>query len=80
MKKKKIKSMKKDLESENLQINGLESRLGQLENIYQLQRKEHQKRMKELEQNIKCSTIKRSTNQHVNPWTSQDLVTCVINI
>ena len=59
----KFKNMRKDLESKNLQINGLETRLGQLENIHQTQRKEQEKRIKELEKIIKCRDSKFKCKQ-----------------
>ena len=59
----KFKNMKKDLESKKLQINGLETRLGQLENIHQIQRKEQEKRIKELEKIIKCRDSKFKCKQ-----------------
>jgi hypothetical protein len=58
----KSKNTKKDLESKKLQINGFETRLG-LENIHQIQRKEQEKIMKELEKIIKFGDSKLKCKQ-----------------
>ena len=55
--------MRKDLESKNLQINGLETKLEHLENNHHSQRKERDKRIKELEKIIKCRDSKFKCKQ-----------------
>ena len=55
--------MRKDLEWKNLQINGLETKLEHLENNHHSQRKERDKRIKELEKIIKCRDSKFKCKQ-----------------
>ena len=49
-----VSDMKKDLETQNLKVNGLETKMEEVENLHKVQRKEQEKRIKELEKIIKC--------------------------
>ena len=48
-----LRNIEKDLESNKLQINGLESKIEELGNLHKVQRKDQEKRIKELEKIIK---------------------------